>query len=130
LSAFAALICFAGLNGCSERASDASSDAAQLRHGVSLADRGDYRGAISTYDLVLGHKPQNAEAVYLRGSARDRLGDRVGALADYDTALRLDARLLPAYVARAAIHAERGDSAAAAADYRSARELQGNDQVH
>jgi tetratricopeptide (TPR) repeat protein len=122
----------AGIQGCSYRSAQAPAGDVEtvLRRGVTRADGGDYRAAISDYDGVLLRQPQNATAIYLRGTARDRLGDRAGALADYDAALRLDANLLPAHVARAAVHTALGNRAAAAADYEAARRLMGDDQVH
>ena len=101
-----------------------------VRAAVTIAERGDNRRAIEEFDRALRLHSNNAEAIYLRGAAHDRLGEQAAALADYDAALRIDANLLPAYVARAVIHTARGNKAAADADYAAARRLAGDDQVH
>jgi tetratricopeptide (TPR) repeat protein len=50
--------------------------------GLTEAQRGNFRGAITNYDQALTQKPDFAHAVLARGVARFRLGDRPGALED------------------------------------------------
>ena len=50
--------------------------------GLTEAQRGNFRGAITNYNQALTQKPDFAHAVLARGVARFRMGDRPGALED------------------------------------------------
>lgn len=50
---------------------------------------GEYESAIAVYDAILALRPAEADALFLRGSARLLMGDTVGAEADYEATIAL-----------------------------------------
>jgi hypothetical protein len=63
--------------------------------GNALAHAGKYEAAIKEYDAALKLKPDSAEALYLRGVAKLKLGDAVGAEADLAAAAAIDPKYKP-----------------------------------
>lgn len=57
--------------------------------GLAEAQRGNYRGAITYYEQVIGSEPNFAHAYLARSISRLRLGERVGALEDAQHAATL-----------------------------------------
>lgn len=57
-----------------------------LNEGRQLIARQDYSGAVTVLGNSLDANPLEAEAMWLRGRARERLNDRIGAFDDYGKA--------------------------------------------
>ena len=54
------------------------------------SDLGQHFAAIADYDIAIRLNPDDADAYYNRGNAKDHLGQYFAAIADYDIAIRLD----------------------------------------
>ena len=63
----------------------------EYKNRGSLAyERGDYKDAITDYDIAIDKDPNYAEAYYLRGLTRKSLEQREESIVDFDDALRLN----------------------------------------
>jgi tetratricopeptide (TPR) repeat protein len=71
------------------------------QQGLAKAKAGDYRGAISDFELALIATPEWAEVYYRRGLAYFDLGEISSAISDYTQALAIDARHRDCSYARA-----------------------------
>ncbi len=60
-----------------------------LNRGYQQYQRGDFLGAIVSYDYALNIKSDLHKAWYYRGSALGNLGRRESAIASYDSALKI-----------------------------------------
>ncbi len=60
-----------------------------IKHGIRNAQEGNYEKAIYDYNQALHVDPRDAEAYFLRGVARSKLGDERGANEDFEKVLRL-----------------------------------------
>jgi Flp pilus assembly protein TadD len=63
--------------------------------GKDLAQAGQYDEAIKKYDEAIKANPFSAEALYLRGIAKLKLGDTVGGEADVAAAAAIDPKYKP-----------------------------------
>lgn len=77
---------------------------------------GDFRGAVSDYNAMIGVDSGCAIAYNNRGFAKMRLGDAVGAMADFDRAIALAPRYTQPYVNRAVQKLNAGNLQGAHAD--------------
>jgi tetratricopeptide (TPR) repeat protein len=71
------------------------------QQGLAKAKAGDYRGAISDFDLALISTPEWAEVYYRRGLAYFDLGEILAAISDYTQALNIDSQHRDCSYARA-----------------------------
>ena len=78
--------------------------------GVDNHIQGNYQGAIADYTRAIEINPQNVDAYYNRGLAKDDSGDYEGAIADYTKAIEINPELAIAY-------ANRGNSKNKLGDY-------------
>jgi tetratricopeptide (TPR) repeat protein len=87
--------------------------------------RGDYSGALDSYNQAIGQAPNNSEAYKNRGILKYRyLNDIPGAMADYTKAIELNPRSAYAYDHRGYLQANRlNDISAALTDFNKAIEL-------
>ena len=73
----------------------------EYKNRGSLAyERGDYKDAITDYDIAIDKDPDYAEAYYLRGFARKSLKQQKESIVDFDDAIRLNPNRAEAYYAR------------------------------
>ena len=73
----------------------------EYKNRGSLAyERGDYKDAITDYDIAIDKDPNYAEAYYLRGFARKSLKQREESIVDFDDAIRLNPNRAEAYYER------------------------------
>ena len=73
----------------------------EYKNRGSLAyERGDYKDAITDYDIAIDKDPNYAEAYYLRGLARGSLKQREDSIVDFDDAIRLNPNRAEAYYER------------------------------
>jgi tetratricopeptide (TPR) repeat protein len=73
----------------------------EYKNRGSLAyERGDYKDAITDYDIAIDKDPDYAEAYYLRGFARKSLKQREESIVDFDDAIRLNPNRAEAYYER------------------------------
>ena len=73
----------------------------EYKNRGSLAyERGDYKDAITDYDIAIDKDPNYAEAYYLRGLARGSLKQREESIVDFDEAIRLNSDYAEAYYER------------------------------
>jgi tetratricopeptide (TPR) repeat protein len=102
----------------------------EASRGVALLTQGRYQEAAAAFDAALQRRPDDANALANRCTARYKLGDHEGAIADFEAAVRLKpglkAALAPsmsdAYYRRARRLADQGlDDQAADALYASVR---------
>jgi tetratricopeptide (TPR) repeat protein len=84
---------------------------------------GDFKGAISSLDTVVGLNPACARAYNDRGYARLKLGDNVGALSDLNRATELSPSLTQAYVNRAVLKRDSNDLKGALAECNAALKI-------
>ena len=84
---------------------------------------GDYKDAITDYDIAIRLKPDNANAYNNRGVAKYNLGQYFAAIADYDTVIRLNPDDDYAYNNRGLAKSDLGQYFAAIADYDTAIRL-------
>ena len=55
--------------------------------------RNDFKKAIADYDAILKIDPKNADSLYGRGVAKQKIGDTAGGNADIATATSLDGKI-------------------------------------
>ena len=73
----------------------------EYKNRGSLAyERGDYKDAITDYDIAIDKDPNYAEAYYLRGLTRRSLKQREESIVDFDDAIRLNPNRAEAYYER------------------------------
>jgi tetratricopeptide (TPR) repeat protein len=96
---------------------------AGMADGLALAWRGDFNGAIRTFDAVIAATPRSSFAYLNRGQAKLRNGDPDGALADLDRAVRYAPRTARAYYNRSLVLRQKGDLRRARADEARAVDL-------
>ena len=73
----------------------------EYKNRGSLAyERGDYKDAITDYDIAIDKDPNYAEAYYLRGLTRKSLEQREESIVDFDDAIRLNPNRAEAYYER------------------------------
>ena len=73
----------------------------EYKNRGSLAhERGDYKDAITDYDIAIDKDPNYAEAYYLRGCARLSLKQQEESIVDFDDAIRLNLNRAEAYYER------------------------------
>jgi tetratricopeptide (TPR) repeat protein/S1-C subfamily serine protease len=90
---------------------------AYSNRGMSKAELGDNKGAITDYDSAIRIDPQFAKAYSNRGVLKAELGDQKAAITDFDTAIRFDAKFAEPYSNRGLAKADLGDKKSAIADY-------------
>ena len=88
-----------------------------LNEGHDKLNKGDLYGAIIDYSNVVEIDPQNAEAFYCRGCAKDEAGDFEGALEDYNKALEIDPDLSKAHCCRGQVKIMLNDFKGASEDF-------------
>jgi Flp pilus assembly protein TadD len=91
--------------------------------GLAKAQNKDYQGAIVLYNRALARDPQNTEAYFQRGQARDGLGDSKSAIKNYTQVLQIDPNHAAAYSARGDARLKLKDRAGALEDYQRAAEI-------
>ena len=75
----------------------------EYKNRGSLAyERGDYKDAITDYDIAIDKDPNYAEAYYLRGLTRRSLKQQKESIVDLDDAIRLNSSHAEAYYERGA----------------------------
>jgi tetratricopeptide (TPR) repeat protein len=94
-----------------------------ILEGLAKAQAKDYQGAIVLYNQALKREPQNAEAFFQRGQARDGLGDPRSAIKNYTQVLQIDPNHSAAYSARGDARLKLKDIPGALEDYQRAAEL-------
>ncbi len=62
----------------------------RIELGINQQLQGKYKEAVHSFNEVIKRYPENDNAYYLRGNARQKLGNKVRALKDYDMAIRLN----------------------------------------
>ena len=73
----------------------------EYKNRGSLAhERGDYKDAITDYDIAIDKDPNYAEAYYLRGCAQLSLKQQEESIVDFDDAIRLNLNRAEAYYER------------------------------
>ncbi len=92
--------------------------------------RGHAEGALDTAEVVLGLEPGNAEALFHRATALDRLGRASEALAAYDRVLTVAPRLAAAWSQRGGILRETGRLDEAARSFARAIESGGDPEMN
>ena len=97
-----------------------------MRLGNECYDKEDYQGAIAYYTQVLQLKPNNEDAYFYRGLARNVLGDKQGAIEDYTQAIKIDPNYFKAYLIRGNARYELGDKQGAIDDYTQAIKINPN----
>ncbi|WP_017303690.1 protein kinase family protein [Spirulina subsalsa] len=88
--------------------------------------KGDYQGAIATYNRVIDQHPDSAEAHYQRAMVHRTLGQNQRAIDDLTTAIQLGGKLDEAYYQRGNLRYLIGDRPGAIADYNAALEQNPN----
>lgn len=88
---------------------------------------GDFKGAVSDYNAMIGVDPGCAIAYNNRGFAKMRLGDAAGATADFDRAIALAPRYTQPYVNRAVQKLNAGNLQGARADLDQALDINPDD---
>jgi tetratricopeptide (TPR) repeat protein len=91
--------------------------------GLAKAQSNDYLGAIVLYNQALARDPQNVEAFFQRGQARDGLGDPQSAIKNYTLVLQIDPNHGAAYSARGDARLKLKDKPRALEDYQRAAEI-------
>ncbi len=91
--------------------------------GVERLQGRDYRAAAADFTQALQLNPDDADAYFYRGMARETLGDDPGALEDYSQSLQLRPNNALAYDKRAVIRARLGDRQGAFQDFDQAQQL-------
>ena len=81
---------------------------------------GQYLDAIADYTQVLRLRPNDAEAYYNRGYAKENLGQYEAAIADYDQALQIKPDYAKVYSNRGAAKCNLGRTAEAKQDFQTA----------
>jgi tetratricopeptide (TPR) repeat protein len=94
-----------------------------ILEGLAKAQAKDYQGAIVLYNQALKREPQNAEAFFQRGQARDGLGDPRSAIKNYTQVLQIDPNHGAAYSARGDARLKLKDRSGALEDYQRAAEI-------
>jgi hypothetical protein len=94
-----------------------------LARGHAKAEKGDHKGAIEEYTLVIKIDATIAAAWAGRASCRAGAGDLDGALADCEAALKIDVKFYAAWSVRGHIRCTRGDLDEGIADLKKALEL-------
>lgn len=88
-----------------------------LKRGAEKRKKGkDYAGAKADCSMAVSLKPDDADAYYELGMAKDKLGDLEGALADLSQAIRLNRDHPRASYARGTIRTNKGDLDGATSD--------------
>ena len=70
--------------------------------GFLAYEKGDYKDAISDYDIAIDRDPNYAEAYYLRGLAQKSLEEHEEAIFDFNDVIRLNSSHVEAYYERGA----------------------------
>jgi tetratricopeptide (TPR) repeat protein len=91
--------------------------------GLSLAAKGDYRGAIDCLDIAIGFNPRNVDAYLERGYASTKVGKFKSALNDFDRALELKPLSSLAYAGRGYAYARLGYRERAIDDFKKSKML-------
>jgi tetratricopeptide (TPR) repeat protein len=91
--------------------------------GLEKAQRKDYQGAIVLYNRALARDPQNTEAFFQRGQARDGLGNPQSAIKNYTLVLQIDPNHGAAYSARGDARLKLKDRTGALEDYQHAADI-------
>jgi tetratricopeptide (TPR) repeat protein len=91
--------------------------------GLAKAQRKDYQGAIILYNQALKRDPQNTEAYFQRGQARDGLGDPQSAIKNYNLVLKMNPNHGAAYIARGDARLQLKDTPGALEDYQHAADI-------
>ena len=94
-----------------------------FRWGKEKYKLGDYKNAITDYDMAIRLNPDHADAYSNRGNVKNKLGQYNAAIADYDTAIRLNPDHADAYSNRGNVKNKLGQYNAAIADYDTAIRL-------
>lgn len=85
--------------------------------GRTLFALGDYDGATSNFDIVIGLDANDLRGYYERGRIHALLGNRKSAISDYDMLIELDPDDSSHYIKRAYIFLESGNYGRAIEDY-------------
>ncbi len=101
---------------------DTWADGRRIRARV-LVHAGKSRDALADLGWLLRANPEDADALYLRGSAHNDLNEHGRAIADLNRAIKNAPNWADAYAERAAAWRARGDRRRADADQRRAHEL-------
>lgn len=105
--------------------SNQSSDASEhVNQGINRLQRGDFQGAIESFNQAIELDPNSALAYGNRGMARVIVGDTPGAIDDFTRVIELDPNDAVAYSSRAITYAESGNHEAALSDFDRAIELE------
>ena len=94
-----------------------------FRWGKEKYKLGDYKNAITDYDMAIRLNPDHADAYSNRGNVKYDLGEYNAAIADYDIAIRLNPDHADAYSNRGNVKYDLGEYNAAIADYDMAIQL-------
>jgi tetratricopeptide (TPR) repeat protein len=95
----------------------AHSAVAYYTRALAYHDMGREQQAIRDCEAALAIEPDNANALFVRGSAREGLADYPGAIKDFSEVLRLDPKRSDALFSRGAAHYSAGDYEAAVEDF-------------
>ncbi|MCH7519471.1 MAG: tetratricopeptide repeat protein [Candidatus Dadabacteria bacterium] len=89
--------------------------------GVGKLASGDYKGALSDYNMAIELDPNGFPWVYEnRAGIRSNLGDNAGAMEDFNKAIELDPNYALAYHNRGITKSDLGDKRGAVQDYNKA----------
>ena len=94
-----------------------------FRWGKEKHKLGDYKNAITDYDMAIQLNPDHADAYNNRGNVKNKLGQYNAAIADYDIVMRLNPSHADAYSNRGNVKNKLGQYNAAIADYDMAIQL-------
>ena len=91
--------------------------------GMAQFSKGDYKGAIKSFDKATELDPRDAEAYINRGWTKAKLGQHFAAIIDYDKVLELDPDYALAYVGRGIAQYQRDHPLEAEQDILTAYQL-------
>jgi serine/threonine protein phosphatase PrpC len=86
----------------------------ELRAGRESFERGDYQGALNSFESLVKRDPQNATALYWLGRARLELRDYTAAAKDFEATISREPGMFDAYIQAAAAYHLMGEKAKAA----------------
>lgn len=94
-----------------------------LQTGVRDVIDGKYHDAIKKFNTILEVKPNNWQAIYLRGIAKFYLGDTYGAQCDFTTGIGINSVFSEFYLLRGGTYQMQSDYTKALEDYNEAESL-------
>jgi tetratricopeptide (TPR) repeat protein len=106
-----------------EAIKQARSAVAYYTRALAYHDMGRERQAIQDCDAALMIEPDNENALFVRGTAREGLADYTGATQDFSDVLRLDPGRADAWFSRGATYYSAGNYDAAVEDFSKTIEL-------